>query len=148
MSVGDRTAGEAPHDHRTVRIALRALVDIQDELAELTAALSAVPRLTAFAHAAQALVPVHHPTSRADADRIGRLAREVLGKPLALKPGEAAQRADQSALIDLGTAPDTILAIVELHLERLQQLLNSLAANVAPAGGDEGEPNQCTSELR
>lgn len=146
MSVADPTADEASRDHRTVRIALRALVDVQDELAELTAALSVVPRLTAFAHAAQALVPVHHPTSRADTDRIGRLAREVLGKPLALKPGEAAQRADQSAIIDLGAAPDTILAVVELRLERLQRLLNSLAANVAPAGGDEGERNQCTSE--
>ncbi len=127
-SAGPPTTGRHSDRRRSIRVPLRLMLDVQDELTDLAAVLGCLTKIRSLlrvmgevAEAAEAL------EGKPSADRIGTAAAELFEGSLDEYLTDAAwtlhRQTDAEVLVDLASAPDTITTCVQLRLYRLHALL-------------------------
>ena len=117
----------------TVRVPCSLLLDLEDELGNLAAALDCLPELRMMARAMHDVVdPPGRHRWPGSADRIGTCARELFNQRLDryLTPAGKAfvHRADVVMARDLAETAEMIPAAVQWRLHRLEALIRLLKA--------------------
>ncbi|MCH8342432.1 MAG: hypothetical protein IH983_00405 [Planctomycetes bacterium] len=114
--------------HRSIRVPLRVMLDVQDELTDLAAVLGCLTAIRSLLRVMGEVVePAEALGTKPSADRIGTAAAELFEGSLDEYLTDAAwtldRQTDAEVLVDLASAPDTITTCVQLRLYRLHALL-------------------------
>ena len=127
-SSGPSTTGHLSAGRRSIRVPLRVMLDVQDELTDLAAALGCLMEVRSLLRVMGEVVePAEASGGKPSADRIGSAAAELFGESLDEYLTDAAwvlrRQTNAEVLVDLASAPDTITTCVQLRLYRLHALL-------------------------
>ncbi len=127
-SAGPPTTGRLSRGHRSIRVPFRVMLDVQDELSDLAAALGCLMEIRSLLRVIGEVVePAEASGGKPSADRIGTAAAELFEGSLDEYLTDAAwtlhRQTNAEVLVDLAGAPETITTCVQLRLYRLQALL-------------------------
>ena len=127
-SSGPSTTGHLSAGRRSIRVPLRVMLDVQDELTDLAAALGCLMEIRSLLRVMGEVVePAEASGGKPSADRIGTAAAELFKESLDEYLIDAAwalhRQTNAEVLVDLASAPDTITTCVQLRLYRLHALL-------------------------
>ncbi len=127
-SAGPSTTERLGDRRRSIRVPLRVMLDVQDELTDLAAALGCLMEIRSLLRVMGEVVePAEASGGKPSADRIGTAAAELFDGSLDEYLTDAAwtlhRQANAEVLVDLAGAPDTITTCVQLRLYRLHALL-------------------------
>ncbi len=127
-SSGPSTTGRLSDRRRSIRVPLRVMLDVQDELTDLAAALGCLMEIRSLLRVMGEVVePAEALGDKPSADRIGTAAAELFEGSLDEYLTDAAwtlhRQTNAEVLVDLASAPDTITTCVQLRLYRLHALL-------------------------
>ncbi len=125
---GPSATGRLSAGRRSIRVPLRVMLDVQDELTDLAAALGCLTGVRSLLRVMGEVVePAEASDRRPSADRVGVAAAELFEGSLDEYLTDAAwtlhRQTNAEVLVDLASAPDTITTCVQLRLYRLQALL-------------------------
>ncbi len=126
--------GRLSDRRRSIRVPLRLMLDVQDELTDLAAALGCLTKVRSLLRVMGEVVePAEASGGKPSADRIGTAAAELFEGSLDEYLTDAAwslhRQANAEVLVDLASAPDTITSCVQLRLYRLHALLRMACAS-------------------
>ncbi len=127
-SSGPSATGRRSDRRRSIRVPVRVMLDVQDELTDLAAALGCLTEIRSILRVMGEVVePAEASRDKPSADRIGTAAAELFEESLDEYLTDAAwtlhRQANAEVLVDLAGAPDTITTCVQLRLYRLHALL-------------------------
>lgn len=127
-SAGPSTTERLSDRRRSIRVPVRVMLDVQDELTDLAAVLGCLTKIRSLLRVMGEVAEAAEASGgKPSADRIGTAATELFEGSLDEYLTDAAwvlhRQTDAEVLVDLASAPETITTCVQLRLYRVQALL-------------------------